>query len=357
MSEGATERGGRARTRGRSGWAARARRRWAEFRRSPYLPATVLVFILAIAAGLFAGSYTYVMANPTPHRIPVAVVDSDRPVSGEGAVFLADMNRALDETLEIVQFDTMTAARDAVEAQRVFAILEIEQPDAVAVNVSGASGSSVAEVLTNAAQSAGAQTGLAVTVTDMNPLQTGDPRGLAIFYIALAAVIIGFVGAIQLKVHAQQLGPPQRIAFTGAYALLGGFVIVAVVDWWLGALDLPVVTSWLILALTMFTAGMIFTMFDALFARWAMIPTWGLMVLVGNPSSGGAVPWPLLPSALAQIGRWLPPGASVNAQHTAVYFRGHQHALPFLVLAAWALLACTVFWISQDRQAGHGRNT
>lgn len=133
-------------------------------------------------------------------------------------------------------------------------------------------------------------------------------------------MIIGFVGAIQLSVHARALNPLERIAFTAAYALLGGFAIAAVVDWLLGALDLPFVESWLILAFTMFTSGMVFTMFNTLFGRWAMIPTWGLMVLLGNPSSGGAVSWPLLPSALGYIGRWLPPGASVNAQHTAVYF-------------------------------------
>src|SRR5436189_67020 len=129
--------------------------RWEDFKKSPFLPATVLVFILAAAAGLFAGSYTYTMANPTPHRIPTAVV--------------------------------------------------------------------------------GAAVGVPVTVTDVKPLQKGDPRGLAIFYVSLAAVIIGFVGAIQLSVHARALNPLERIAYTVAYALAGAFVIAAVVDWWLGA--------------------------------------------------------------------------------------------------------------------------
>ncbi|HLL33127.1 MAG TPA: ABC transporter permease, partial [Streptomyces sp.] len=104
--------------------------------------------------------------------------------------------------------------------------------------------------------------------------------------------------------------------------------------------------------LTMFTSGMVFTMFNTLIGRWAMLPTWGVMVLVGNPSSGGAVSWPLLPSVLGAIGRWLPPGASVNAQHTAVYFPGHQHALPFLVLTGWALLSCGVFLNWSHRHPG-----
>jgi hypothetical protein len=325
--------------------------RWASFKESPFLPATVLLLIIAAAAGLFAGSYTYAMANPTPHHVPTAVVGSYD--QAQGKAFLAGMEKALDASLKIHTYDSRAAAVEAVDEQKVFAILETrEDGRAVTLDVSGASGASVAELLEEAGPAVGKETGVAVTVRDIKPLQKGDPRGLAIFYISLAAVIIGFVGAIQLSVHAKALTPLERIGFTAAYSLLGGFVIAAVVDWLLGALDLPFVESWLILALTMFTSGMVFTMFNTLFGRWAMIPTWGLMVLLGNPSSGGAVSWPLLPSVLGLIGRWLPPGGSVNAQHTAVYFAGHQHAFPFLVLAAWTLLSCAVFWFWRHRHPG-----
>ncbi|WP_051031530.1 hypothetical protein [Nocardia veterana] len=333
-----------------TGW----RGRWHRFRHSPYLPATVLVFILAIAAGLFAGSYTYILANPTPHRIPVAVVDAGAAVPAADQRFLDTMNQALNGSLHPLHYDTPAAAREAVESQRVFAILDLRTDARIPVDVSGASGSSVAQVVTTAAGEASRRTRIPIAVTDINPLQPGDPRGLAIFYITLAAVIIGFVGAIQLGVHAGALNAAQRIGFTVAYATLGGFAISAVVDWWLGALTLPFPQSWGILAFTMFTSGMIFSMFNALFGRWAMIPTWGVMVLLGNPSSGGAVSWPLLPSVLGTIGRWLPPGASVNAQHTAVYFAGHQHIFPYLVLAGWALVASAVFWVWRDRRGDAG---
>ncbi|MFD0664791.1 ABC-2 transporter permease [Thermocatellispora tengchongensis] len=238
-----------------------------------------------------------------------------------------------------------------MEEQQVFGVLVV-RGDAVELGVSSASGASVAQVLETAAPEAGRALGTPVAVRDLKPLQQGDPRGLALFYITLAAVIIGFVGAIQLGVHARELNPGERIAFTVTYAVLGGFSIAAVVDWGLGALDLPFAESWFILTLTMFVSGMVFTMFNTLLGRWAMLPTWGLMVLLGNPSSGGAVSWPLLPSPLGAIGRWLPPGASVNAQHTAVYFRDHQHVMPFLVLAGWGLVSCAVFLIWRHRHPG-----
>ncbi len=337
---------------GRHGGTRRtAARMWQDFKDSPFLPATVLVLILAAAAGLFAGSYTYAMANPTPHHVPVAVVGEPEG-HRDRAAFVQGMEKALGSSLELRHYGTQAAAEHAVEAQRVFAIMRVERPKGVELDVSSASGASVAELLSTAGPKVGRALGVPVQVRDLKPLNAGDPRGLAIFYISLAAVIIGFVGAIQLSVHARALNPPERIAYTAAYALLGGFVIAAVVDWGLGALDLPFVHSWLILALTMFTSGMVFTMFNTLIGRWAMLPTWGVMVLLGNPSSGGAVSWPLLPSALGEIGRWLPPGASVNAQHTAVYFADHQLVQPYLVLAAWALVSCTVFWLWRHRHPG-----
>jgi hypothetical protein len=291
------------------------------------------------------------MANPTPHSIPAAVVGSYE--QARGRAFLEGLEKALNASVKVHAYDRPDAARAAVDEQEVFGIFEVRDDGrAVALDVSGASGASVADVLSEAALEVGERTGVAVTVRDINPLQPGDPRGLAIFYISLAAVIIGFVGSIQLSVHARALNPLERIAFTVAYALLGGLAITAAVDWLLGSVDLPFPQSWLILALTMFTSGMVFTMFNTLIGRWAMLPTWGVMVLVGNPSSGGAVSWPLLPSALGAIGRWLPPGASVNAQHTAVYFPGHQHVLPFLVLAGWSLLSCGVFLNWSHRHPG-----
>ncbi|MFI7339410.1 ABC transporter permease [Streptomyces sp. NPDC050085] len=329
--------------------------RWASFKKSPFLPATVLVFILAAAAALFAASYTYSMANPTPHHIPTGVTGQHDQARGKE--FIGAMEKALDAQLDLKTYDSRQAARQAIDQQKIYAVIDVRDAGArVDLDLSGASGASVAQVFAEAAPPVGKATGIPVTVKDLNPLQSGDPRGLTLFYISLAAVIIGFVGAIQLSVHARGLNPAERIGFTVVYALLGGFAIAAVADWGLGAVDLPFVHSWLILALTMFTCGMVFTMFNTFFHRWAMIPTWGLLVLLGNPASGGAVAPPLLPTFIGRIGQWLPPGASVNAQHTAVYFQGNQHVFPYLVLAAWALVSCGLFWFWRHRHPG-GRGT
>ncbi|GGO56997.1 hypothetical protein GCM10012287_51880 [Streptomyces daqingensis] len=327
------------------------RSRWRAFTGSPFFPASVLVLIVAAGAGLFAASYTYAMADPTPHDIPTAVVGRAMD-EREARDFVTAMEKGLGSSLKLHRYGTYAEAEEAVDEQKVFAVLRVGAEGDVVMDLSGAAGASVAEVLRAAAPKAGKEAGVEVTVHDLKPLGRGDPRGLTIFYITLAADIIGFIGAIQLHANVPGLARRPRLAVIAAYSLLGGFVIAAMVGWLLRAVHLPFVHSWAILSLTMFTAGMVFTMFNTLFGRWAMIPTWFLLVLLGNPSSGGAVSWPLLPSLLGTVGRWLPPGASVNAQHTAVYFPGNVHAWPYLVLSAWALAGMTVFLTLDERLQG-----
>lgn len=327
--------------------------RWETFSRSPFLPGTVIIFVAALAAGMFAGAYTYAMADPTPHDIPIAVTGAPTSEATHVA-FVEGMDSATGASLRLENYDSYAQAREAVDQQRVFAILQL-RPDGPELDVSSASGATVAQLLAQVTPAVSASVGAHLTVRDINPLQPGDPHGLAIFHITLATVVVGFVGATQLTVHAAGLGPGQTLAFTAGYAVLGGLAIIAVVDWVLGTLRLPLPESWLILSLTMFTCGVVFHMFTSLIGRWAIAPTWVLLVMLGNASSGGAVAWPLLPSLFAAVGQWLPPGAAVNAQHTAIYFGGNQHAFPFIVLIVWAAVCSAVFVFRRHRmQAQRG---
>jgi hypothetical protein len=323
------------------------RKRWMTFVRSPFLPGTVVVLVATVAAGLFAGSYTYATANPMPRDIPTAVTGVPGTLAAQSA-FVAGLEQVIGASLRLHHYDSYDQAREAVDQQREFAILQLHT-DGADVHVSGASGASVAQLLEQVAPEVGRSLGVAVTVRDINPLQPGDPRGLAIFYIMLSSVVVGFVAAIQLGVHAKSLGTGQMLAFTAGYAVLGGLAIIAAVEWGLKALRLPFAESWLILSLTLFACGAVFHMFSSLFGRWAIAPTWLLLVMLGNPSSGGAVSWPLLPTPLSTVGRWLPPGAAVNALHTAIYFGRYQYAFPFLVLLVWAAAACAVFAFRRSR--------
>ncbi|WP_079173025.1 hypothetical protein [Streptomyces sp. MUSC 1] len=324
---------------------------WSRLTSSRFVPAVVISLIISALAGLFVGAYCWAMANPVPHRVPVAVTGSSVP----GERFTKALEDALHTSLVLHPYPDHGKALAAVDAQREFAILQ-RRPTGVEVDVASAAGASVARVLGQSAPAVGRALSIPVQVRDVKPLPATDPQGLALFYIALGSTILGFVGAIQLGVHAQALRPAERIAATIGYSVLGGLWICVMADWVLGVVRLPFAQSWGICTFTMVTAGMIFTAFHTFLGRWALLPTWLLLVILGNPSSGGAVAWPLLPPVLGFLGRFLPPGASVNAQRNAVYFPHNQHVEPYVVLAVWCLAATSVFLVWRARHPA-GRAT
>ncbi|MFE9361203.1 ABC transporter permease [Streptomyces olivaceoviridis] len=327
-------------------WRGVLRRTGHVFRRTT--PAIVITVLVAVAAGLFAGSYSFNLAHPTPHRVPVGTLKCDHV----NERFITAWDDRLNTELTVRVYSDEASALRAVEAQEVFALVRNKTGSDrdVALQLVPAAGASVARVLQQQAPAAAQAVGVSLHTTELRPLQAGDPQGLAIFYITLAAVVLGFIGAAQLSAHAGQLRLHERVLAIACYSALGALAICAVVDWMLHVLDLPAAESWAILAFTMFTCGLVFTAFHVLVGRWAILPTWLLLVMVGNPASGGAVSPALLPEPTRSLGRWLPPGASVSAQHTAVYFNDHQYITPFLTLAVWCTAAATTAWVWRRRR-------
>jgi hypothetical protein len=83
-----------------------------------------------------------------------------------------------------------------------------------------------------------------------------------------------------------------------------------------------------------------------LIGRWAILPTFVLFVILGNASSGRAVAPPLLPPFYELIGRFLPPGATVEIIRTTVYFPAAQHWQPILVMTTWLVSALAALLVS-----------
>lgn len=312
--------------------------RWRTFRSGPHYPALVVTLILAAVAALFVSSYSVAMGNPRPHHVPIGVVGT-RATSSE---FVTRLSSETGTSFRVTPYRDRAAALSAIDDQDVYAAFVISS-DADHLYVSSASGTSVARVLETTAPRLARAYGIAMRVTDRHPTPDRDPQGLVVFYMALAAVIVGFVGAIQLRVQAKDLSLRARVGWDAAYAVLASLTITLAVGPVLRVLPVPVFRVWPILAVTMFGAGMVFAALQLLIGRWAILPTWLLFVLIGNPSSGGAVAPQLLPPFYELLGRWLPTGATVQALRNTIYFHGHAHLEPFVVLGTWTLVATAVF--------------
>jgi hypothetical protein len=205
--------------------------------------------------------------------------------------------------------------------------------------VASAAGISLARDLEQAAEQISQTSAGPLTAVDLHPLPRSDPQGLVTFYVMLAATILGFLTTMQLNMNTSGLSIRAWLASIAALALAGGLVLTVAVGSGIGALRGPLPELWAALAAQIAVAALFCLTMIRLFGRWAIVPTWGLLVLIGNAAAGGANAAPLLPSFYEFVGRFLPNGATAEIIRNAVYFPDHQHLEPMIVQALW--LACT----------------
>jgi hypothetical protein len=310
-------------------------------------------------ACVFAISYTLALGRPTPHNVPVAMVAGSRRADPglhtrpgpQGRQITEALQAATHHNLKLMPFGSPAGAERALRDQRVYAAL-VARGRHPRLLIASASGISVARLLEQDAARASARTGVPLPVQDLRPLPHQDPQGLVSFYVTIAATILGFVTMFQLRANAKEL--PLR-AWLGAIAVLaigGGLLLALVVDPLLRSLQGPFPELWGALGAQIAVAALFNCAMLTTFGRWAMIPTWGLFIAIGNAASGGAVAPPLLPSFYRFVGRFLPNGATVETIRNAVYFRGAQHLEPIVVEACWLVGALLLFLVAA-RLRGH----
>jgi hypothetical protein len=299
----------------------------------PHKNALVVISVAIAMTALFAISYSLVLGRATPHRIIVGLVgapDHEQPL-------LTALEQATEHGMVFHPYPSATAAEEAIDQQSSYAALVLGH-GAPRLLVSSASGYAVARLLEQAVEQLTLKTGLRIDLVDLHPLPPSDPQGLVSFYLTLASSILGFVTMFQLRANAPGLGFRNWLAVIAVLAVAGGLVLASVADPLIQALHGPFPELWLATGTEVAVAALFASTMLVLVHRWAIVPTWGLFVILGNTSSGGAVAQPLLPPFYAFIGRFLPPGATVTIVRTAVYFRRDQHLEPFIVQGVW--LAC-----------------
>jgi hypothetical protein len=287
---------------------------------------------------LFAVSYSLVLGRATPHHIQAGLVDG---ATRQRPDVVDSIERVTGGSVAFRPLASETQARTAMAEQRIYTAL-VPGPGGPRLLVASASGASVARLLVQVGQ----QVEPNIEVVDIHPLPPSDPQGLVSFYLTLAATIVGFVSMFQLRAVASELSLRAWLGFVVVLTVVGGLLLATVIGPIIGALQASFVELWAALSIEVAVAALVNSTMLVLFGRWAIIPTWSLFVILGNTSSGGAVSPPLLPAFYAFLGRYLPPGATVNILHGAAYFPHAQRITPFVVQGAWLLCSLAALLIS-----------
>ncbi|GAB3064931.1 YhgE/Pip domain-containing protein [Micromonospora schwarzwaldensis] len=320
-----------------------------ELRTRDWLPRTAALVLGTLAlASAFIAAYVGALHKPEPRDLPVAVVTSDQQAQ---AVMTAV--RARTHAVKPVGYDTQARAVGGLNDRSVYAVLS-SAPGGLTLTTASAGAPAATELVTDVFTQAAQQAGVPLQVTDEVPVSGGDPRGLVPFYLAVGVVLGGYLASTALGIS---LGTSPRglrraglrIATLAVHSILLGVIGAVLVGPVLDVFDHDVGTIAVVGALAAFAAGMVAAAVQA----WLGLLGTGLVILLlvvlGNPGSGGIYAPEFLPAFLRGMHRWNVPGLATDLLKSAVYFdwRGGGWALTgllvWVVVGLVGLLTATVF--------------
>lgn len=180
--------------------------------------------------------------------------------------------------------------------------------------VAGDGGASLSQAATEIVTRAELAQGRTVRVTDAAPAAAGDARGLSSFHLVVGWCVGGYLCAAILAISAgaRPANGHRAVIRLGAlllYAIAAGLLGTVIAGPILGALPGSIMGLWGPGTLVVFAVGAITLAFQGLAGVIGIGLAILLVVVLGNPSAGGAYPYPLPPPFWRAIGPALPPGA------------------------------------------------
>jgi len=377
---------------------------------APHTPAGRVIGValaLTLVLTVFVLAFSWPSITAEPRDLPVAVVGSDDGVS----TFRDTLDEAQPGTIELVEADDRADVVEAIETREVYGGVVLGDPATgeapEVLTASAASGvthqlmtqlatqmqqgiqeqanaattealadaqAQAAEAVETAVQQAleaaerGEQpqappSGEAetpalpdvpkVTVTDVVPLSADDPRGSG-FTAALFPILLGgMIGGIGISVAVT--GALRRVLAVIVYSVVGSGILVGILHFWFGTIQGDWLLDGGVLALSIAAIAAPITGFVAVLgpAGTALGPV--LMMLVGNPISGAAMPAEFLPWSWGEIGQWLPPGASATLLRDVSYFPDADASAAWLALGIWAAAGVLLSLVGHARATSTAR--
>ncbi|MFE7136096.1 DUF3533 domain-containing protein [Streptomyces sp. NPDC057638] len=311
-----------------------------EFKDAVSLRAALLVIgVLALQVG-FVLSYIGAFHEPRPREVPLAVVTPTDRLTGQTV-----------DRLGALPGDPLAPRAVADEATAVRQIRHRDVDGALVVDprgptdrllVASGGGASLSQAVTEVVAAAERAQGRSLRVVDVVPGSAGDARGLSSFYLVVGWCVGGYLCAAILAISAGARPANGhraliRLGVLLLYAIAAGLLGAVIAGPVLDALPGNLAALWGLGTLLVFTVGAITLALQGLAGIIGIGLAILLVVVLGNPSAGGAYPWPLLPPFWAAIGPALPPGAGTYVARSIAYFGGNDVAGSLGVLAAWAV--------------------
>lgn len=315
---------------------------WAEIRDAISMRAFALVLgTLALGVG-FVLSYVGALHDPALKNLPVTVVAPSPAATSQIVSHLS----AVPGNQIVPSAGTNEAAAAQQVADRKTGAAFVYNPGGTqdTLIVASAAGAAQATAVEKLFTTLEKRDGRTITVDDVVPAGVHDFDGLSAFYLVVGWCVTGYLIASILGISAGTRPATTTRAVIRLVALaLGGFVGALVGAWLvqghilnaLGGGFWPLVATGTLLILGVGAITMALQITCGVVGIGLAVL---LVVVLGNPSAGGAFPRSMLPPFWRAIGAFLPPGAGTDAVRSIAYFGGAQTGYPLLILGGYALV-------------------
>ncbi|MEU9959346.1 DUF3533 domain-containing protein [Streptomyces sp. NPDC050982] len=316
--------------------------------------ATLLVIGVVVLQLLFIASYVGALHNPKPKDVAFGVVAPG--AAADQAV--TRLKQLPGKPLDPRALPDRETARDQIVNRDIDGALVIDPAGTTdTLLVASGGGKVLAGALTALVTGLEKDQGRTVRTVDVVPADAQDANGLTTFYLVVGWCVGGYLcaSALAISAGARPANPRRatiRLVAMVLFAIVGGLGGALIVGPVLGALPGSVWALWGLGALITFAVGAATLAFQCLFGIVGIGVAVLLIVILGNPSAGGALPPPMLPPFWRAIGPALPPGAGTWTARSIAYFKGNDTTASLLVLSAWAAVGSAVTLIAGSLHRG-----
>lgn len=218
--------------------------------------------------------------------------------------------------------------------------------------VASAGSPAAAHVVETVFEQVAKETGATLSVTDLAPLPENDRIGISFMFLGIAGVLAGFTGATVVELIVAGMALRRQLVLVTGVSLASGVVASFFGYSVYGALTTDLVPVAGLVSLIALVSGLVQLGGLKLLGPAMTLPSIVLLIILGIPSSGAAVPVDLMPDLFAGLQHVLSTSAGLDALRRVLYFDGAgvSRDLPALVL--WGLIGAGMLALATLKSKG-----
>ncbi|WP_185091070.1 DUF3533 domain-containing protein [Gordonia oryzae] len=290
--------------------------------------------------------YSWGLHSPTPHDMKVAII-GDTSTSQQVASAITTQS---DGSFAVSTVADPGAARAAIDNLAIRGAWNPATNDIYVASAGGPIASNTAESFLSAVAKK-QNPDRPVNVIDVIPPNGNDKLANSLLFVGLAAVLGGFSFASALRIAVGGLSLRVELILLAVFGALLTTIPTFIAYSVYGSLDSGFIKAALLAYAGLLTVGCFHLGSMRLIGPLAIIPTVFIMVLMGIPASGAAIPAEMVPGFLGTMNRILPTPALLDGLRRLIYFPDAGMGATLSTLALWALLGMVMIALAAMRHS------